>query len=297
MRKNIRTILALTFVSGLALTYSCKKTVEYEDLPEVSAADKVYLDSTAKAQALLTNVYTVVHTEVSNVEDQSFKTDGISGLGLPTDPNIEITSEVDSTDKANKYLKKVTLDFKNGVGSDYDKRKYGKIIVTKNGRIDKKGTVCTITFDKFSVGHDHNSMTGTITLENKGFLNGVYTMKLTMTNGTYRTCEGALYGAGPQDGLINMNLDLTIELTVTSGNYKISMSGTQTFDYKNTEYVEFYSTPLTMTDVCSYITDGAKELKDSSGKKKIIDYGDGSCDNKATVIENNKTYRYNVYWL
>ena len=265
----------------LTMVYSCKKEVAYEDLPELPAEDKATMDTIAQTDAALGQVYTVVHTEVSNVEDQAFKTGGASGLGLPCDPNVVITKEIDSTDKANKFAKKVTLDYGHGMYGWNGFHKRGKIIIVKDGPIAKKGTKCTVTFENFYMNYFHDKLEGTVTIENQGFLNGAYTMKLDMTDGKYYTMEGT----------VGMEYHLSLVMTASNGTYNLAMTGTQTYNYNGSIFAQFITSPFKTSDACDYIIAGAAELT-VGGNKKIIDYGSGDCDNKATVIENNKTYQH-----
>ncbi len=273
MKNSTKTFLILAL--GVIIVSSCSKNnkVAYEDLPTIKTEDKVVLDTMEQADAAYTQVYTVVHTEVSNVEDQAFKTGGSSGLA--SDPNAVVTCEIDSTDKANKYVSKVTISYPtpsvwNGV------TKSGKIIVTKNGKITTPGTMCYITFENFTI--NGISISGTPTLENKGFVNATYTMALKMNDGIY----GSIF---------HLSLDLTLGFTISNGSYALTMSGTETLTFNGRTVKSSCTSPLMRALDCDFIKKGAKEIVEGSDKK-ILDYGDGTCDAKSTFIVKGITYQY-----
>jgi hypothetical protein len=273
MKISTKTSLFLA-IGAVIVTYSCNKNkVSYEDLPTIKTEDKVVLDTLEQADAAYTQVYTVVHTEVSNVEDQAFKTGAASGLA--SDPNAVVTCEIDSTDKANKFVSKVTISYPtptvwNGV------TKSGKIIVTKNGKITTQGTLCHISFENFTI--NGISLSGTPTLENKGFVDATYSMALKMNDGVY----GYLY---------HLSLDLTLGFTISNGSYALSMSGTETLTFNGRSIKSTCTSPLMRALDCDFIKKGAKEIVEGSDKK-ILDYGDGTCDDKSTFIVKGITYQY-----
>ena len=274
MKLNAKTSLFLV-IGAAILTYSCNKNqVAYEDLPTLKTEDKVVVDTMEQADAAYTQVYTVVHTEVSNVEDQAFKT-GEAG-GLASDPNAVVTYEIDSTDKANKYVSLVTISYPTAsVWNGFTKQ--GKIIITKNGKITTKGTLCNISFENFKI--NGLPLTGTPTLENKGFVNGTYTMALKMNDGVYAYA-------------VKISLDLTLTFTISNGSYALAMSGTESITVAgNPACAISYIKPLMRSLDCNFIKEGVKEIKQGSNKN-VLDYGDGTCDNKSTFLLNGTTYQY-----
>ncbi|MCX6180737.1 MAG: hypothetical protein NT150_02250 [Bacteroidetes bacterium] len=272
---KISTKVSLFVAIGVAITtYSCKKNqVAYEDMPTLKTEDKVFVDTLEQADAAFTQVYTVVHTEVSNVEEQAFKTGG--ALGLANDKNAKVDYEIDSTDKANKFVSKVTIDYPTAsVWNGFTK--IGKIVVTKNGKITTKGTMCNISFENFKI--NGMPLSGNPTLENKGFVNGVYTMALKMNNGVYAYA-------------VKISLDLTLTFTLSNGSYALAMSGTESITTGGRSCNINYLSPLLRSLDCNFITKGVKEIKEGSNKS-VLDYGDGTCDNKSTFLLNGTTYQY-----
>jgi len=60
-------------------------------------------------------------------------------------------------------------------------------------------------------------------------------------------------------------------------------------DSKGNTYSKIITVPLVKTGDCKFISKGVIEYKSSSGKFATIDYGDGTCDNKATRTTQDTT--------
>ena len=54
------------------------------------------------------------------------------------------------------------------------------------------------------------------------------------------------------------------------------------------------SNPLVRKTGCTYISKGAQTLKLEGKKDRIIDYGDGSCDNKATLTIDGNVFEFSL---
>ncbi|MFM7022192.1 MAG: hypothetical protein ACKOXB_04380 [Flavobacteriales bacterium] len=278
---KITTPSSLLLASALMLTlsYSCTKDreIDYEDLPEATNVESS--DDNETSDEMYTHVYTVVHTEVSNVEDQAFKT-GISSGATP-DACANITYEVDSTNKLNKYLKKMTIDY-GTTGCTWDGRvRKGKIIITKQGKIATPGTITTVTLEDFYI--DGYRVEGTATLENKGFTSGKYSMKYDVVGGKV---------TAPDNTSSTWATSRTFDFYLSNGSFKIIMSGTCSgINHKGVAYSVTTTKDLLAEFGCKYIKSGTLVIK-STGKPDItVDYGDGECDNKATVIVNGTKYK------
>ncbi|MFM7022191.1 MAG: hypothetical protein ACKOXB_04375 [Flavobacteriales bacterium] len=283
----MKKIIISTFSLALILTManSCKKPVAYEDLPEVSTDVDTTLRNAEEVNAQFQQLFTAVHTEVSNVEDQAFKTGG----SYPSNPNAVVTTEIDSTDKKNKFAKKVTIDFPFAYKDTKYKGHtfYGTIVVTKNGRMDKKGTIATISVLDLLL--DNKFIGGTLALENLGFVNGVYKLKLDLTNN------------GIYSYVNNVQIHHTMDVSVDNKVYRVALSGTQSFSYVISGSVTTEITsPLIYTTDCNYIKQGAKKVTTSSwlsDQATTTDYGDGTCDDKSTVIVGPETYKWPIHLI
>ncbi len=277
MKVKSTSSLLLASALMLTLTYSCKqdRDVAYDDLP--AASDVESSDDNTTSDAAYTQVYTVVHTEVSNVEDQSFKTDG----GPSPDPCANITYEVDSTDKFKKFLKKMTIDYGNS-GCTWDgKVKKGKILITKTGKLATAGSITTVTLENFYI--DGARVEGTATIENKGFASGYYSIKFDVTGGKIKATTG---------DTATWESHRTMDMYLSPGSIKTLMRGTSSgVNHKGIAYSVTTTEDLVTEFGCAYVKKGGLKIT-ATGKPDInIDFGDGTCDNKATITINGVKYK------
>jgi hypothetical protein len=284
MKKIIIPVFSLAMV--LTMAYSCKKAVAYDDLPTVDKDTDTTLANANAVSQQYQQVFTVVHTEVSNVEDQAFKMEG----DYAHNPNCTVTIDaIDSNlidGKYVKYAKQVTLNFPEQYKDTkyLDHTCYGTIVITKTGRMDAKGTVCTINIDNLI--QDNCYIGGVLVLENKGFVNGVYNLTLNLSS------------QGQYNYMKNVNLSYTIAASISNKIYTASVTGSQYFDYfggGSSTVTSQITSPLIFSSDCNYIKKGAVKVTTStwtSDQATITDYGDGTCDDKSTVIQNKVTYKY-----
>ena len=129
MIKLFQTPVLVAFSLVVITATSCKKreaSVADEDLPEATQTESSADNS--KADEMQTHVYTVVHTEVSNVEEQSFKT----GSNLPADPCAIVTTSYDTITYNSLqyiYVDSLVIDYGQAGGCTWGGRtKKGKII-------------------------------------------------------------------------------------------------------------------------------------------------------------------------
>jgi hypothetical protein len=264
----------------LTLTYSCQKDreVAYDDLPTATEVESS--DDNTTSDAAYTQVYTVVHTEVSNVEDQSFKMEN----GPTPDPCANISYEVDSTDKSNKFLKKMTIDYGNSGCSWDEKVRKGKIIVTKTGKLAATGSVTTVTLENFYI--DDVRVEGVATIENKGFSGGFYSIKFDVTGAKIKTLGG---------DTATWESHRTMDMYLGSGTLKTLVRGSSSgVNHKGVAYSVITTEDLTFEFGCAYAKKGGLKIT-ATGKPDInVDFGDGACDNKATITISGVKYKKNL---
>ncbi len=188
------------------------------------------------------------------------------------------------------FPKTVIIDFGDGcLGSDGRTRK-GKIITVFSGRMITPGSTATTTFQDYYV--NNILVEGTHIIQNNSISNNaiftvtVHDGKLTGPNGNYIEWNKIktwtqIDGNGTPDN----PLDNIYSITGSSnGTLHIGDSTRQW----STETLK----PLIRKFVCSWITQGQLSLT-WDDLNAVLDFGDGGCDNKATVTFNGKTY--NIY--
>lgn len=194
-------------------------------------------------------------------------------------------------DEANK---KVIIDFGSGCTGPYGRTRSGKIIVTYSTTVGDSIANRIITFENYFV--NSRGITGTIELRdveenNDGNLQctkRLLDLKVTFPNGESITFNGSrtrewISGAG--DGIASNNV------------YRItgSVSGTST---RGRSFTHDITEPIISDWSCAAAGNfariaGKTEMTKLGGyakRKRIVDYGDGDCDNIITITTIRRTY-------
>ena len=286
MIKLFQTPVLVAFSLVVITATSCKKreaSVADEDLPEATQTESSADNS--KADEMQTHVYTVVHTEVCNVEEQSFKT----GSNLPADSCAKVTPSYDTITYNSLqyiYVDSLVIDYGQAGGCTWGGRtKKGKIILTKNFKMSTVGSVMNLEFQDFYV--DGNKVEGTATLENKGYAN----LQLTM----HSTFNGKI--TSPDLSKVsNFETDRTI--TITPGNNRIitniygKQSGTNHLGLAYSAEVTA-DRALMFIDDCKYPHKGIVTITSTGSPILEVNFagGNGACDNLAVVKINGTKYK------
>jgi hypothetical protein len=182
------------------------------------------------------------------------------------------------------FPKTMTIDFGSGCTSANGITRKGKIIATLSGKIRKSGTTTSVSFSNYYVNNYHVEGTYSITT-NSGNGNGI----------NYTTAVSGGKITWP-DGATWYNYSGTHTLAQTSG------IGTATFTDDVYSWTGGFTTsssagksltvsitsPLIKSMSCKNIISGVQAFTYNviSG---TINYGDGTCDNQATLTVGNKT--------
>lgn len=178
----------------------------------------------------------------------------------------------------------LTIDFGTGcVGNDGRTRR-GKVIITYTGPYAEPGHLHTITTDNYFV--NDNQILGTKTVLNEG-LNDNGNLWFTVTidaqiikeDGTTIDWDGnrtrewiAGYGTPERSD----------DIYLISGTHSGQSSDGRSFTAQILE-------PVRKDRSCTWITDGVIEITPNSRPTRTIDFGDGTCDNSATVTVNGNS--------
>jgi len=167
------------------------------------------------------------------------------------------------------------------------RNRHGKILVSYTGNYADSGSVHIITFDQYFV-NDHLIM-GSNIIENKG-LNGA-------SQPYYSSViDGKVLKPTVLDTLF-YHADHTITWTQGSTTpiwgddiYQISGTASGRNEFK-TFYAATISEPIIKEVLgCRYYNKGKMEMQPQGKALRTIDFGDGSCDNDATVTINTKVF-------
>jgi hypothetical protein len=176
-----------------------------------------------------------------------------------------------------------TIDFGTSNCLCHDNRyRRGKVIITHTGGYFTVGSVKTITFVDYYVNDNH--LEGTRKITNVG--DYVWTieatnMKLTKTDGSYISWNSSRTRT--------MTAGSTTPLVLSDDVYKIegSWNGTRLDGKTMTANI---TTPLIRELSCKWIGSGVIEITTSGDShSRTIDYGNGNCDDQATVSYRHRT--------
>lgn len=157
-------------------------------------------------------------------------------------------------------------------------------ITYRNGGIKKQGASMLIQFINYKLSTVTYSA-DSIVFKNGGMNNGVYTYTIGVYNAlcTAPTWTISYNSTKAVSVDTKNNQDPTDDVvTIVSG----------TANGKNREKRSFNVTitNLTKPASCKYITKGTVEIKPDGLNPRTINYGDGTCDDKATITVNGNTY-------
>lgn len=194
--------------------------------------------------------------------------------------------------------KKITVDFGDGCIGPHGRERSGKIIITYSGEIGDSIANRIITFENFFV--NNKGVTGTIELRdisinNAGNLQSVkrlIDLTITFPNGESIVFNGDrtrewLSGSGDSDPANNV-------FRITG-----SIAGESTTGRSFTHEI---TVPVISDWSCAAQGNFARisgrvemtKLGGYKNRKRIVDYGDGECDNIITVITIRRTYTVTV---
>lgn len=241
---------------------------------------------TAQDEDLVASLFDDVFGQVTNADRQT-QLDERKGASNDTCPVITIVSTDTST-----LTRQIIIDF--GVGCslvDGGLLRQGKILVTKVGRYLQEGSVRTITFDDYYV--EGNKIEGTKTITNNGRNekdNLTYTIEV----------ENAII-TRPAETTIEWDANRTREflngedtpLFIWDDEYEISGSSSGT-NSLGKDFTHTITSPLNVYLACRWIRSGIIEITIENRPTLTLDYGDGTCDNKATISVNDRTREINL---
>lgn len=285
--------MVAAFISTFMLG-SCSKS----DNTTPDATDEAAVAATASADNQADAVYNDVTNNVIGVNAELGIGTGI-GVFVPGANNVApwesgwercftttITPEVIGV-----YPKTVTLDFGAGCTGRDGHIRMGKMSTVYTGPMFVAGSTATTTFDGFyfdslSVEGTH-VLTNNSTSEGRSFTSVITNGKILAPSGNYTTwnrtrtwtqTEGANTPYFPVDDV-----------------YSITGSSNGTFVYGTNAYqwTGTVTEPLIRKLICPWTVSGKLEIN-SQNVKSVLDFGDGTCDRKATLTINGKIFE--IIW-
>ena len=271
MKKLNLTTAIIALVSFVLLFSSCKKD-------NLQNADTSFSSDDAFAES--------VYENVSNIADEAYDL-STDGLKSGNDSNIYLGDCATVTIDTTVYPYELIIDFGevNCLCNDGRYRR-GKIIVTFTGRYRHPGTVITHGFDDYYV--NDNKVEGTKVVTNMGFNDA---------GNMYYSIEvvGVIYKAN-NGGTLSWNSSREREWVegrstprLRDDVYLITGTASGIRPNGNTWEAEIINA-LRVELNCRWIVKGTINIQPEGRPLRILDFGDGECDNIATVLINGVTY-------
>lgn len=282
MRPEFRNfVIVISFLS--IISFSCQKDKDQQALE--------FDTQTAQDNALAEGAF----SDVNNIANQAIK-NGASGLttyrvqdgtstylsGCATvtiTPDSSGTGGVASVDFGSTYCECLDGHYRSGI-----------INFTYTGPYSDSGTVITTSFDNYYVGKDTAHMfkvTGTKTVTNNGQNASRHTHFTIDVNGHLTDATGR-----------NMDWTSTCDREWVAGESTLTWQDDEYYITGNAQGTNFEGNSYTMSisqalDVdfsCHWIKSGTFNLTPTGKATRTFDYGDGTCDNKASVTVNGTTF-------
>jgi hypothetical protein len=198
-----------------------------------------------------------------------------------------IDSCVTVTVSGSSYPKEIVVEFLQGCSMHRHDR-HGKIIIDLSDTITNAGAMQTITYQDFYI--DTVKVDMSATLENKGKNeSGNWVIEKNSTQTMNRNGE-----------TVKRTNNETFEWisgfeTADRSDNVYNISGTGSVSVNDTaRYSKVITTPLLFDASCDFIKSGVIELT-RNGNTSVIDFGDGTCDDKATITTNGTTEEINLH--
>lgn len=221
--------------------------------------------------------------EVKDIADEAWESVSSSGKSSLETEWVIIGQCATITLDTTVSPKTLTIDFGtvNCLCAD-GKNRRGVILVSFTGPYRDSGTVITHTFSNYFV--DDHQVLGTKTVTNDGTnQNGNISFSIVVAGSIIKANNG---------GTIIWNSNRTREWIAGSSTpswlddvYLITGSGNG-ITSSNTSFTVNITNPLRIETGCRYIVSGTLELTPANKQVRIIDYGNGACDNEITVTIN-----------
>jgi len=167
----------------------------------------------------------------------------------------------------------------------YGQTRKGKIIITIDKRYRTPGSVKTVVLENYYINGIHVEGTKTVTNNDRNN-NGNLTFTIELVNGKITT---------PDSIVITREFTRTREWVTGDDTwnrwddvYFITGSASGT-NFKGESYTRTILTALEWATSCRFIKSGSIEIQVGEKSPIVIDYGDGVCDNKATVTKDGET--------
>lgn len=301
------TVLSAGLFGIAALFTACQKNSNSPSSGDnVSAQDQLTLQASATADDASDNAYNDVFTNAMGADADAGLGAGIGVfLAAPGNAGTPVSSfgaGVDSVghcytvtvdpQTAGVFPKTVTINFGTGcTGKDGHIRR-GKVIAVYTGRMRTAGSTATVTLDGFYI--DSVKVEGTMKVENNSTAAGL-AFTVTITNGKLTSPSGD-YVAVDRTHTWTQTAGSDTPLNPADDVYNVtgSSSGTASVSGIVFQWTTEITKPVVRKMSCRWRVSGQVTVTRNS-KTAVIDYGNGDCDNQATVTIGSKVFNITLH--
>ncbi len=272
MKKTILILPAIILALGIM---SCERNKSMN--ADIDIAESEVLGLTL-AEASAEDVHSV-----SMEPPGTFRMFGMMGGGMVYRMH-HLSGCADVTESGEEYPREIIIDFGEGCEDWRGNIKTGKIIIEISDDMKNEGATRKVTYENYTVRG--NEISGSRTVVNMGKNeDGNWEIESQSDMSINRVEEGVT---------INRSSNATREWLTgfetaekSDDSFKITGTGSITQD-DNVTFNRQIIVPLLVDRSCRYILSGQVELTNEEGSM-LIDFGDGTCDNTATVTKDGVT--------
>jgi hypothetical protein len=253
--KRTRTILPIVTIIGIVFIYwSCNKNKDEENLYETS-------EDVADVQEMF--------------DDLSVQADLYQSANKTNCPIVTVTRP----DTA-EFPKHIVIDFGTGCENQNGRTRAGKIIVDQTGYMIEEGSVRTVTLDSFYVNDFHIEGIRTVTCNGRNGENFLF-YSVVITDGIVTLPDGKTVTHEATRTRVWIEGEDT-PLNIYDDKYSITGTGNGINRFGNAYESETLE-PVIFDISCAYrLVQGVIKIS-TDLHTATLDYGDGTCDNIATV--------------
>lgn len=284
---NLKQLLSVLLIFSTTVLFSCQKDNSVTD-EQVSEEEAVTMsEENAAADAEYEETAEIGISADADLEAAARA--GNTTLGLGIHANLDLFTElkfrlgpcatITVSPNDTTYPKTVVIDYGDGCICRDGKFRKGSITLHYTKPLRRPGAVLTITLNNYFVNRAHIEGTKVITNQTQG---GVHKYSVVVTGGkvTWPNGRGFKYEKVKTVTQISGTETVTIRDDVYSieGRSKTTYASGITVT-KNTE------SPLIKPIACNWIVKGIMKIK-INARELFLDFGNGNCDNKATLSWN-----------
>lgn len=270
------TKIFLSVILLLTIAFSaCEKTEDVNEIVSTKAVEN---------EAIADILWNSIDSDVDIVSDMMLS----KGFKSITDTCPLII--VDHPDSL-FFPRTVTIDYGDGCETYHGRIKSGKIIISVSSQLHLEGSKRTVNLDNFYINDHH--IEGSKTLTNMGFnSDGNMNWDVVLNGGQITFPDGSI-----STRVLNHNREWITGIDTPrywwDDEWYIHGTASGT-NVDGVNYNNIITTPVLVKAVCRFPVSGIIDMEVSDVGTLVFDYGDGECDNEATLTFGDQSWIINL---